>query len=274
MNEKDEIMMCPNGHGTMSITKTDECVKFRGANITYQAIHYTCPECGFKKDMSSQTSETQKAIVDAYRKAVNLLTSEDIREGRKRFGLSQEILARRMNVGIASIKRWEGGLIQTRSMDNALRSALQAEIIRDRYTGNRNFSKSRIKMVLKQFEYILGRRLLNKRSKMLFEAKYLWYADMIAFRDLGESMTGSTYAALPYGPQLNNYRDLIDEIKNADESNSELLTTEEKRIISKIAEAFPKDQMVYNAAHREKIWQEKASGSIIPYSDSTKLTEL
>ncbi|MBW2105579.1 MAG: DUF4065 domain-containing protein [Deltaproteobacteria bacterium] len=66
----------------------------------------------------------------------------------------------------------------------------------------------------------LGKRILKRRDKMLFAAKYLWYADMVAFRDLGKSMTGSAYAALPYGPQLNNYRELIDEIKNADETSA------------------------------------------------------
>ncbi|MCP4351697.1 MAG: hypothetical protein GY795_40035 [Desulfobacterales bacterium] len=35
-----------------------------------------------------------------------------------------QYIAEKMAVGIASIKRWEGGLIQTRSMDKALRAAL------------------------------------------------------------------------------------------------------------------------------------------------------
>lgn len=34
---------------------------------------------------------------------------------------------------------------------------------------------------------------------MLYAAKYLWYADMVAFRDLGRSITGASYAALPMG---------------------------------------------------------------------------
>jgi len=106
---------------------------------------------------------------------------------------------------------------------------------------------------------------------MLFAAKYLWYADMVAFRDLGESMTGSTYAVLPYGPQLNNYRDLIDEIKNADGLMVKPLTQEEKRVIKKIAMTFPEEQMVYDAAHREIIWRRRGAWAIIPYSDSAEL---
>lgn len=268
--EKEEIT-CPKGHGIMLSEKIDKAMNFRGVDINFQVEHHVCLVCGIEAGDIDQTATTQKAISDAYRKAINLLTGKEIREGRKRLNLTQEALAKRMNVGIASIKRWEGGLIQSKAMDRALRLALQGQIPGDNYTGNRTFSIPRIKLVLKQFESILGKRILKKRDKMLFAAKYLWYADMVAFRELGESMTGSTYAALPYGPQLNNYRDLIDEIKNADESIAEHLSQEEKRVISKIAMTFPEEQMVYDAAHRETIWRKKGAGAIIPYSDSSEL---
>ncbi|MBW1736043.1 MAG: hypothetical protein JRJ69_00490 [Deltaproteobacteria bacterium] len=90
----------------------------------------------------------------------------------------------------------------------------------------------------------------------------------------GKSMTGSTYAALPYGPQLNNYRDLIDEIKCASEISTKPLTPEEKQIIAMIVEIFPHEKLVYDSAHKEKIWKQKPTGAIIPYSDSFELTGL
>ena len=248
-----KVMNCPNGHGKMMIKKMAKSTNFRGVDIAFQAEYHVCPVCGTQAGTVGQTAATQRAISDAYRKAVNLLTGKEIREGRKGLNLSQEALARRMNVGIASIKRWEGGLIQSRSMDQALRMALQGRTVGDKYTGNRTFSIPRIKLVLRRFESILGKRILKKRDKMLFAAKYLWYADMVAFRETGKSMTGSTYASLPYGPQLNNYRDLIDEIKNADESRAGPLTPEEIRIITRIALTFPQEQMAYDAAHREII---------------------
>ncbi len=269
-----KTMTCPSGHGKMSSEKIDKTMNYRGVDITFQVEHYVCPVCGTEVGDIDQTTATQKAISDAYRRTVNLLTGKQIREGRKNLKLNQETLAKRMNVGIASIKRWEGGLIQTKVMDRALRLALQGQIIGDNYTGNRTFAIPRVKLVLRQFESILSRKILKKRDKMLFAAKYLWYADMVAFRELGASMTGSTYAALPYGPQLNNYRDLIEEIKNADESMAEPLTQEEKRVISRIAMAFPEEQMVYDAAHREIIWRRKDAGAIIPYYDSPELTGL
>ena len=39
-------------------------------------------------------------------------------------------------------------------------------------------------------------------------------------------MTGAAYAVLPNGPQLNNYVDMIDEIKNSDESFADPLSSE------------------------------------------------
>lgn len=269
-----KALNCPNGHGEMQIRKSRKSTKFRGVDITFSTECYICPVCGIEAGFIDQTSATQRAISDAYRKAASLLTGKEIREGRKRLNLSQDALAKRMNVGIASIKRWEGGLIQTKAMDNALRHALQGDIVGDKYIGNRTFSVARIKLVLAHLESTLGKKLLKKGDRMLFAAKYLWYADMVAFRELGKSMTGSTYACLPLGPQLNNYRDLIDEIKNADEASAEPLTPEEERIITRISRTFPREPMVYAAAHREIVWKRKSAGEIIPYSDSVELNEL
>ena len=87
-------------------------------------------------------------------------------------------------------------------------------------------------------------------------------------------MTGSTYAALPYGPQLNNYKDLIEDIMGADESMAKPLSPEEKKIITRVALKFPEERMIYEAAHQEKIWKKQPNGAIIPYTDSAELTGL
>ena len=271
---KETGMSCPNGHGKIVIKKVRKKVAFRGINIIVPIEQYICQVCGVEASTIDQAADIQKAISDAYRKAVNLLTGKEIVDKRKRLKLTQEALAKRMNVGIASIKRWEGGTIQSKSMDHALRIALGGQSVGDSCTGNRPFSIPRIKLVLKEFESILGKHILKKNDKMLFAAKYLWYADMVAHRETGESMTGSTYATLPYGPQLNNYKDLIDDIMKADEAKAEPLSPEEKRIITRIALKFPKERMVYDAAHKEKIWKKQPNGAIIPYPDSAELSGL
>jgi putative zinc finger/helix-turn-helix YgiT family protein len=269
-----EIPSCPKGHGIMELKKMEKATTFRGVNVSFEADAYVCPQCGLEAGTVQSAGAVQRAIADAYRTKMDLLTGEEIKALRKAWGLTQKDLAELMNIGIASIKRWETGLIQSKSMDQALRMQLQGLACLDEYTGNREFSIPRVKLVIRTIESKLGKRILKKTDKMLFAAKYLWYADMMAFKFLGSSMTGSTYAALPYGPQLNNYSDLVDEIKKADESEAEPLSKDELRIIDRIAEKFPREKMVYNAAHREEVWKEKATGALIAYSDASELTEV
>jgi putative zinc finger/helix-turn-helix YgiT family protein len=273
-NMRDEQIECPKGHGKMVMRQTTEKISFRGISLKVPVEQYVCSVCGTKAGTAEQTDTIQKAIADAYRKSVGLLTSKEIVESRKKMNLTQPALAERMNVGIASIKKWEGETIQSKSMDQALRIALGDQRVGDSCTGNRTFSIPRIKLVMKEFESVLGRNILRKNDQMLFAAKYLWYADMVAHRETGESMTGSTYASLPYGPQLNNYKDLMDDIMKADESKAEPLSPEEKRIITRIALRFPEERMIYGAAHKEKIWKKQPNGSIIPYTDLAELTGL
>jgi hypothetical protein len=35
---------------------------------------------------------------------------------------------------------------------------------------------------------------------------------------------------------------------------------------------FSEERMVYDAAHKEKIWKKQPNGAIIPYTDSVELT--
>ena len=98
-----KVLKCPNGHGKMLIKKSQKSVNFRGVDLTYQVEAYVCPACDVKAGDMNPTATTQREISDAYRRAVNLLTGKEIREGRKKLKLSQDALARRMNVGIGKV---------------------------------------------------------------------------------------------------------------------------------------------------------------------------
>jgi len=271
---KETRIYCPHGHKEMTVKKSEKKLSFRGARLSVPVEQFVCSECGEEAGTVEQAATIQKSISDAYRKSAGLLTGKEIVEGRKKLNLTQDDLAKKMSVGIASIKRWEGAAIQSRSMDQALRLALHGQNTGDACTGNRSFSLPRIKLVFVELEKVLEKKLLKKNDKMLFAAKYLWYADMIAHRETGQSMTGSTYAALPLGPQLNNYRDLIEDILKEDPSTAEPLSTEEKRILTRIALKFPREQLVFKAAHGEPAWKKKSNGQLIPYTDSSELTAL
>jgi len=267
-------LRCPAGHGEMKLTNKQKHMNFRGVDIDYPVGCFICPTCGLEAGTLAQGADIQKTMADAYRKKVGLMSGKEIIEGRKKQHLTQDALASRMKVGIASIKRWEGGIIQSKSMDKMLREALLGHLCGDLLTGNRYFSIPRIKLALRYLEKTLGIEVLKERDKMLYAAKYMWYIDMQAYRETGQSITGATYAALPMGPQLNNYKDLVEEIISATVQQTEPLTEEEKRIIEKVAFAFPRTRDVYNASHRETVWKEKSTGNTIPYSDAYRLTEL
>ena len=269
-----KALNCPRGHGEMKLREIGKTVNFRGMEIPCQVEAYICPVCGLEAGTVNSAGAIQQELADAFRKRTGLLTGEDIKSLRKKRGLTQQELADLLKIGVASIKRWETGLIQSKSMDRALRLQLETCLTNDDFSGNRSFSINRIKLVLVTFEKKLGKTLLRKTDRMLYAAKYLWYADMLAFRDLGTSMTGASYAALPLGPQLNNYRDLVEEIKKADEFQAEALTKEELLIIEKIVKTFPDERQVYKAAHREKVWQDKPIGSALPYPEAKGLSEV
>lgn len=272
MNEHD--YNCPNGHGPMDLKETKQQVTFRGVELECTVVQRVCDTCGLEVATVKQAGNVQKAIADAYRAKKGLMTGKDIKAKRKELNMTQKDLADTMSVGIASIKRWEGGLVQTPGMDKLLRQAFWPRERETTVTGNRKFSIERTKLVLMEFDRLYQHDLLQDGDKLLYSAKPLWYADMVAYRELGRSMTGATYAALPMGPQLNNYSELAADIMQSAEGEAEPLTPEEKRIIKRVYEKFPGKTDAYYASHREIIWRNKSKGEIIPYADSAELTEL
>jgi len=269
----DEIK-CPKGHGAMTKSKIEKLIPFKGIRLNIVEDAYICPICKLTAGSIQTAAKVQRVISEEYRKQTGLLTGEEIKYLRTEKGMTQADLAGLMNVGIASVKRWETGSIQSKSMDYALRMQLQCKLGVHDYTGDREISLSRIKLVIKQLESLVGKKLLKKGDKFLYLAKYLWYSDFLSFKELNRSMTGASYAAITYGPQLNNYRELIDPIKDSNEKEAEPLTDSEIIILEKITSQFPEEEMVYDAAHRELVWKETAVGALIPYEKAYQLTEV
>ncbi len=120
-----KTMNCPKGHGPMSARQLQKQKTFRGVDIEYMAEAFVCPECGLEAGTVQSAGLVQRAVADAYRTKADLLTGLEIRSFRETKGFTRQQLADVMNIGIASIKRWETGTIQSKSMDRALRMQLQ-----------------------------------------------------------------------------------------------------------------------------------------------------
>ena len=115
---------CPKGHGKMSLKKRNKNITFRGVEVSFEKESYVCPVCGLGASNLEQAGVTQRSIANSYRETVGLLTGDEIREMRENIGLTQKALADKMGVDVASIKKWEGSVIQSKSADNALRDRL------------------------------------------------------------------------------------------------------------------------------------------------------
>lgn len=265
---------CPLGHGEMQEGTTMKETVFRGERVSYQLDCLVCPVCALTRSTVDQTANAQIAIADAYRKKVGLLTGQEIKQYREQLGLSQQQLADKTQCSKMSIIRWENGVIQKPASDKALRDILCPADPQDEFTGNRDLSLGRIKLVYQEFQKNVSYELLIPRDKGLFAAKNCWYADLVAYRVLGQGMTGASYAVMPYGPQLDNYADLIDEILKADTAKVQPLSAEEIEIIRRLSKIFRRQRDAYDASHAEPEWKkiEKNYGRRISYRIAFKLT--
>jgi putative zinc finger/helix-turn-helix YgiT family protein len=114
-----DAMNNPGNLGAMLVEERDTTVKYKDDDVL------VCDVGRNEVKNSEAERRMQLAVAESCRRLTGLLTSEDIKQMRKEKNMTQEQLAERMSVGIASIKRWETGSIQTRSMDQLLRHHLE-----------------------------------------------------------------------------------------------------------------------------------------------------
>jgi HTH-type transcriptional regulator/antitoxin MqsA len=94
-----------------------------GEEITVpEATHLSCPKCHEVVLRSDDARRLRHRALEIYRGENGLLSADDIRSIRERFGLTQAELARLLRLGGNTISRWEAGRnVQTASMDVLLR---------------------------------------------------------------------------------------------------------------------------------------------------------
>jgi putative zinc finger/helix-turn-helix YgiT family protein len=107
---------CGNGTLIRQVADVPGEIKRKKYVVRTQAL--VCDACGHIALEGKDTQEFMRRVADAYRSANNLLTSEQIRALRG--GLSQQRFADAIGLSVASIKRWELGLIQDKKSNRTL----------------------------------------------------------------------------------------------------------------------------------------------------------
>ena len=96
--------------------------EFRRETLEVDAPAMRCAHCDFVVLAPGHLEALRLATLDAYRRSHDLLTSAEIKERRKAMGMSQRDFAKYVHVGVASLQRWENGLmVQDEGSDLLLR---------------------------------------------------------------------------------------------------------------------------------------------------------
>ncbi len=94
---------------------------FRKDHFTVETEVSECVHCGFHLLMDAQADKLARLTADAYRRKHGLLTSREIVSRRKAMNMSQIVFATYLQTGAASVKRWEGALVQEAGSDRLMR---------------------------------------------------------------------------------------------------------------------------------------------------------
>lgn len=100
---------------------------FKKETLTVEIEGRVCAECGHQVVAGKRMAEFMQKLADKYRVMRGLLTSAEILRQREKLGMSQSEFALYLGVGIASVKRWELGEIQTKMVDELIRCKTDPE---------------------------------------------------------------------------------------------------------------------------------------------------
>jgi putative zinc finger/helix-turn-helix YgiT family protein len=114
---------CPECGTPMREKKGKLKLPVNGEEITVpEATHLACPKCHEVVLRFDDARRLRQRALEIYRGKYRLLSADEIRSVRERFGLTQAELARLLRLGGNTLSRWEAGRnVQTAAMDVLLR---------------------------------------------------------------------------------------------------------------------------------------------------------
>jgi len=109
--------------GCLETTVKNKTFEYKGKSITIPNYKiYYCSVCEDGIVDNKTLKETEKILTDFRRKVDGLLTSDEIKAIREKYGLTQKEFAELLDVGEKTFTRYENGQVtQSRAMDILLR---------------------------------------------------------------------------------------------------------------------------------------------------------
>lgn len=245
-----------------------------------------CKDCMHTLMTTEQMTVLRRVAADKYKELHGLLTSSQIIAYREALGMSQSAFARYLNVGEASIKRWETYYIQDASQDELMRlkcDEASAEMNflgvywkrheADTYSGNKKFN-------LQLFKNVALFLVEETKESIIYLNKFHFYIDFLHFKNHNTGVTGARYAPLKYGPCPDQYRAIyagfiskgyLKETKNSYKNiispDLNLFDDNERKTLEQFLKLYQKlgANQLYKLSHEEKGYQETDECGFISY---------
>lgn len=100
-----------------------ETVEVRGVPIEDDFEHYICPKCGDSIGWAPIVDKGLHKLYRAYQEKMGLMQPEEIVALRKKYGFSQRVFAAILDIGVASLQRYERGCLASDSHAQLLANA-------------------------------------------------------------------------------------------------------------------------------------------------------
>lgn len=122
MGELPTIVRCPVCAGEARLTHKVRPITILGRSVEVEDEYYRCESCGEEVYRPGMMDAVLRRATARIRKEDGLLTPEQVREVRRKYGLTQPDFERLLGVGTNTIVRWERGTVpQNAAADSLLR---------------------------------------------------------------------------------------------------------------------------------------------------------
>lgn len=122
-------IFCPKCDSRVETEVTEVTVPLtvKKVDVCARQLRAVCPRCGEAIADEEITRLNLESAFAAYRAKTKLLSPHEIRESYAQYGLTQKSFAALLNLGGATLSRYEHGALQTKQIDVAIRQASQPE---------------------------------------------------------------------------------------------------------------------------------------------------
>lgn len=232
-------LFCPNCEkiSEVEFINSNEEFEIRGETFKVDVKYFKCAHCGDEFDDPSSDYDPIEIAYDEYRKIHGYVQPNDIKDFRKKYGLTQAEFSKLLGFGGATLSRYENGALQDEAHNIILKMAMETSNLLKRIKESDNImSEDRKNEIISEIES--GDNKLWKIENAIIECfgahepsefsgfsalnidkfinavlyfckegiyktilcKFLFYSDFLHCKSYSSSITGLEYAHAPRGP--------------------------------------------------------------------------